>query len=59
MPEIQELFSKSIVFEVQKWFIPKNKYQLTLQEGGARVPVRPPRSVTALAKWKFSFYANY
>ena len=43
MLEIQKIFAKSIVFELQKWFIPKNKWQLTLQ-GGARAPVPPPLS---------------
>ena len=38
--------NKSIVFELQKWFIPKNKWQLTLQ-GGGTCPCAPP-SATSL-----------
>ena len=50
MYEIQDLFAKSIVFELQKWFIPKNKWQLTLQ--GGHVPLCPPLSYGP--EWRLS-----
>ena len=44
MHEILDLFAKSIVFELQKWFIPKNKWQLTLQGGHPPTcPCAPPQ----------------
>ena len=47
MLEIQEIFAKSIVLELQKCFIPKNKWQLTLQ-GGGMCPCAPPSATSCL-----------
>ena len=46
---------KSAIFELQKWYIPKNKCQLTLQKLGCALPpkkiLRTPLSVINEEMW--------